>query len=438
MQLDVSMLDKLVHEYCIYRGLVGGHISDVLISSNCSRSHQRHPVESASGDSLPPNIDCGTGRLSDSETSVNNVIDMEVAHSACHANMQGNENEVRFLHEVTNNSEDCSTSNVNQTTSCRRWRRLRSHGAGQHSRHKRWKGRTERIGFTPDVPLKENNKGNMHANRATDGATLEDDQASLDHSSVEHVDDKENKYETVLGLRELASKGMAAEVVEEINTIDPDFFKQNPVLLFHLKQVEFLKHVGDGDHGKALKIACSYLGPLAATNSELIKPLKEALFTLLKPNDEMAKSIPLPALATSLQIALGRRLGIEEPQLMKIMRETLHSHNEWFRLQMCKDHFEGLLKIDCLKDVNATLFIDSTSRTVMDNCAHGPQFSVSSNNRLPEDGSSPASVSSGDVICNENAILKVMEFLALPRADAIHLLVQYNGNAETVIQQIFA
>lgn len=32
----------------------------------------------------------------------------------------------------------------------------------------------------------------------------------------------------------------------------------------------------------------------------------------------------------------------------------------------------------------------------------------------------------------------VQEFLALPRADAIHLLAQYNGNAETVIQQIFA
>ncbi|KAF6138996.1 hypothetical protein GIB67_010722, partial [Kingdonia uniflora] len=32
----------------------------------------------------------------------------------------------------------------------------------------------------------------------------------------------------------------------------------------------------------------------------------------------------------------------------------------------------------------------------------------------------------------------VQEFLALPRADAIHLLAQYNGNAETMIQQIFA
>lgn len=34
--------------------------------------------------------------------------------------------------------------------------------------------------------------------------------------------------------------------------------------------------------------------------------------------------------------------------------------------------------------------------------------------------------------------MMMQEFLALPRADAIHLLGQYNGNAETVIQQIFA
>lgn len=38
-------------------------------------------------------------------------------------------------------------------------------------------------------------------------------------------------------MKELASKGMAAEVVEEINTMDPNFFVQNPVLLFQLKQV---------------------------------------------------------------------------------------------------------------------------------------------------------------------------------------------------------
>lgn len=41
----------------------------------------------------------------------------------------------------------------------------------------------------------------------------------------------------MLGMKELASRGMAAEAVEEVNARDPDFFLQNPTLLFQLKQV---------------------------------------------------------------------------------------------------------------------------------------------------------------------------------------------------------
>lgn len=48
---------------------------------------------------------------------------------------------------------------------------------------------------------------------------------------------KVDKYEMVLGLKELASKGMTVEVVKEISALDPDFFTHNPVLLFQLKQV---------------------------------------------------------------------------------------------------------------------------------------------------------------------------------------------------------
>lgn len=48
---------------------------------------------------------------------------------------------------------------------------------------------------------------------------------------------KADKYKIVLGMKELASTGMAAETVEKVNTLDPDFFSQNPVLLFQLKQV---------------------------------------------------------------------------------------------------------------------------------------------------------------------------------------------------------
>lgn len=109
-------------------------------------------------------------------------------------------------------------------------------------------------------------------------------------------------------------------------------------------------------------------------------------------------------------MAVGRKLGVEEPQLMKIMRATLYTHNEWFKLQMCKDRFEGLLRIDSLKEVNPPfLAVVSMVKSYADSCTHGSsQVTVSSGTRMSEDGSSPTQVSSGDVICDENAILKVM------------------------------
>lgn len=51
------------------------------------------------------------------------------------------------------------------------------------------------------------------------------------------INHREDKYEIVLGVKELASKGLAAEVVDEVNALDPNFFMQNPILLFQLKQV---------------------------------------------------------------------------------------------------------------------------------------------------------------------------------------------------------
>ena len=48
---------------------------------------------------------------------------------------------------------------------------------------------------------------------------------------------KEDKYEVMLAIKELASKGMAAEVVEEINDMYSSFFTENHVLLFQLKRV---------------------------------------------------------------------------------------------------------------------------------------------------------------------------------------------------------
>jgi hypothetical protein len=261
-------------------------------------------------------------------------------------------------------------------------------------------------------------------------------------SSIMHIaNNKVDKYEIVLGMKELASKGMAVEVVEKINALDPDFFTENPMLLFQLKQVEFFKLVQAGDYSCALKVASSHLGPLAANDPALLKPLKETLLALLRPTEEpIGEHFHLDALATSIQVAVGKRLGIEEPELMKIMRATLYTHSEWFKLQMCKDQFEGLLWINSLKELGSPLLGDAGSKSSIDTCTQGSsQVTISSSTmRMHEDGSSPNQISSCDVAWDENAILKVMEFLALPRADAIQLLAQYNGNAETVIQQIFA
>lgn len=111
-----------------------------------------------------------------------------------------------------------------------------------------------------------------------------------------------------------------------------------------------------------------------------------------------------------VKVAIGRRFGIEEPQLMKIVRATLHTHTEWFKLQMCKDQFDGLLWIKSLKEHGGPLLGDAASKTTTETCTQGssPVTISSSNTRVQEDGSSSNQISSSDTGCDENAILKVM------------------------------
>ncbi|XP_034691516.1 uncharacterized protein LOC117918750 isoform X2 [Vitis riparia] len=440
VRLDVSMLDELVREYCIYRGIVdsglaSSSVSGVRTLSEPLKVDQPDPGYSSSR-SCSLEVDCETNKHSDGESSISNAhMNNSPEINADVVGTPRIDVEIRYSCEPTGNRDDCSTSETHRPENSRVLQRHRSHGTGERSKRKRWRGRHDKHDYVPDVQQE------LTATTLAIGTNLLGGQQGLEnHSTVDPIGNRENMYETVLAMKELASRGMAAEVVEEVNGIDPEFFVQNPVLLFQLKQVEFLKLVSLGDHSSALRVACSHLGPLAANDPLLLKALKETLLALLRPNeDALGKGLPLHALATSLQVVIGRRLGIEEPQLMKIMRATLHTHNEWFKIQMCKDRFEGLLKIDSLKEMNTPLLSNAVSKSNADTSTNGSsQVTVSSSGRMVDDGSSPTQVSSRDVVCDENAILKVMEFLALPRADAIHLLAQYNGNAETVIQQIFS
>ncbi|KAL8473154.1 hypothetical protein ACS0TY_030113 [Phlomoides rotata] len=416
MRLDISVLDELVHEYCVYRGIVDS-------ASINSGLHVESGMENVdkwdSGSSLSENCSIGTG----SDMSVSSL------------HMQCSDMEVRYPSDTTSLSEDCSTSRMHQPQDKKAVQRNRSPGTGERVKRKRWSGRNETLAIASEVLSGRCEE--LGATALIGCKSMDVKKSSVMYNASNRVD----KYEVVLGLKELASEGMTVEVVEEINALDPDFFTQNPTLLFQLKQVEFLKLVHAGDHSSALKVASSHLGPLAAKYPALLKPLKETTLSLLQSTEEPSvKHLPLDALATSLQVAVGRRLGIEEPQLMKIIRATLYTHSEWFKLQMCKDQFEGLLWINSLRELGRRPFLgDASSKSTIDSCTQGssPVTISSSNMIMHEDGNSPNQISSSDVGCDENAILKVMEFLALPRGDAIHLLAQYNGNAETVIQQIF-
>ncbi|KAG8091369.1 hypothetical protein GUJ93_ZPchr0012g20505 [Zizania palustris] len=368
MKLDLSLLDKLVHEYCIYRGIVEGG-SHVLPGLECnSQSHNLNSIDEQEAN-IETQIEC----------------------------------------EITNNQNgDCSTSDITHHDSwSRRLRRVRSSTSGQR-RQKRWRGRVDDLGYACEISFGADKHDILSSalDMDEDGMIVKPDLVA-DSSLSDGRNNQDQKYE-------------------------------NPVLLFQLKQVEFLKLVASGDHGAALRVASTHLGPLAASNQALLKPLKETLVTLIQPSEDvLMKAVSLPVLASSLQIAMSRRLGIEEPQLMKIVRTTLHTHSEWFRLQMCKDRFEHFLQIDSLKEVDPSMGSRYMPKALTDECANGSsQITTCSSGKGLHEGDSPQVLS--EVSCDENAILKVMEFLALPRADAIQLLMQYNGNAEAVIQQIFS
>ncbi|XP_057530156.1 uncharacterized protein LOC130808707 isoform X2 [Amaranthus tricolor] len=423
MRLNVTILDELVHEYCVYRGIVDPAVPSaggcgLRVDFGHLKADKNNATECLS--MAGNDMDCVNSKNSDDGSSVTNAVADGTEISTDMIRVQDTDVEMRYPSENASDHDYCSTSGTHQIKNLKVCLRNQSYAVCERRRRKRWRERNDELQFSAGISRESSKRESGEKHTPSD------------------LTSKEDRREAVLCIKDLADRGMAAEVVEEVNTLDPDFFEQNSALLFQLKQVEFLKLVDSGDHSGALKVACSHLGRLAANDPGLLKPLKETLLALLRPNDVgFKRDLPLQALASSLQVAIGRKLDIEEPKLMKVMQATLHTHNEWFKLQMCKDRFESFLKIDALKEVNSLLIADTVSKSNIDLQSYGSSQVISSSIGVPEEGDSPTQVSSLEV-CDEGAILKVMEFLALPRADAIHLLAQYNGNAETVIQQIFA
>uniref|UniRef100_A0A452YGH7 CTLH domain-containing protein n=2 Tax=Aegilops tauschii subsp. strangulata TaxID=200361 RepID=A0A452YGH7_AEGTS len=267
MKMDLSLLDKLVHEYCIYRGIVQG----------CSHA-------------LP-----GTADMQCSQN-----IDVSFI------NNQGANNEAQLDCESAGKQDDgCCTSDITHHDSwSKRLRRVRSSKSGQ-GRRKRWRGRADDLNYAFETPVDANRDTLSPAFDMDEDVVIGEHDSVLDTGLSDTRNMQDQKYEVILEMRDLTRKGMASKVVDEINSIDPDFFSQNPILLFQLKQVEFLKLVAAGDHVAALKVASAHLGPLAASNQALLKPLKETLVTLIQLNEDvLTKAVSLPVLASSLQVYL--------------------------------------------------------------------------------------------------------------------------------------
>lgn len=92
-------------------------------------------------------------------------------------------------------------------------------------------------------------------------------------------------------------------------------------------------------------------------------------------------------------MALGASLGIAEPQLMKMMKATLFTHTQWFKLQMCADRFADLLSINALKEPDAAVaetseptMEDSKTAAVSASCTSTSEMSGSQLPDVPRDG----------------------------------------------------
>lgn len=154
-------------------------------------------------------IDLNTSQHSDVENYSNNsMLDGAIINDTEMSSKQGGDIGTRHDSEPTSGCEDCSTSWSNQCENTRALLRIRSHMNCERNKRKRWRGRADEMDCLSDL--------------------------SFPKSGINPVKDK---YEVALALKELVSRGMAAEAVSEISSMDPDYFTQNPGLLFHLKQV---------------------------------------------------------------------------------------------------------------------------------------------------------------------------------------------------------
>ncbi|CAM6079122.1 unnamed protein product [Sphagnum tenellum] len=432
LRVNFSMINELVKEYCIYRGLIGSGFqgrangNSSLSIAMGTQSLSSPSVQQALDQNMAGNIFIsskfshghphgviGMGKLHDEalrtqslsqEASSSQTENVEVS-DVCMEEPEANATEDTCNFVVCSTSGSSCPYEINNVLKDN-WTDKWQHGRPQ-----------------PDTEAHENSTATVPSDR----------ERSATHIDTMGPEDLVfAKYGKVLEVWHLADEGRIEEVIDEVNRLHPRFFEHSPQHLFRLKQVEFLKFVEDRNYCRALNIARVDLGPLAAKFPDLLQPLKETLLALAHPKGEPSLQLtPAGVQAAALHVALAESLGIVEPQLIAIMRTTLLSHTHWFKLQFCPDPFADLLCISKLKETELISRTMLTSVVVPKPVTGGDSSCLTS-------GSQSVVVPSDVPLFEETSILILMEFLALSRGDAVQLLVQYDGSVENVFAHLIS
>lgn len=152
MKIDLTVLDDLVHEYCVYRGIVESPY--IPSSGNHANTNQYATYYKYF---VLVNIfiflkfikwsviwktDRVNSRFSDGEMSISNV-NVEDGQMLESGSNQTCDSELRYSHEVacSSNLEDCSPSDTHQPENLSRRFRRKSQETTQYHTRKRWRGR---------------------------------------------------------------------------------------------------------------------------------------------------------------------------------------------------------------------------------------------------------------------------------------------------------
>lgn len=454
IKIDTRVLDDLVHDYCVYRGLIDGTTTSV--PSTCSEvidmvpeltdehgSSTKDEREDASKACTNSNVSiehkCSEAALQDYSGICREQNRLATDEEDAAMEDQGDARSEHSIVGESAGSDSCTASeSVCSTSGCialeQKQTAIRRKLQSSWPR-KRWAGRPMLSQFSNQkVTLREE----RHFSSSLGGHT-KTNKALLSLTTDEGSD--VDKFGLALVIKEMTCEGLFLEVIQKVKQLNPQFFDYNPRLLFQLKQMEFLKLVELGSYTEALCVARCDMGPLAAKHTELLKPLKETVLALARPQGEqIVKPISPSILGATLQVTLSASLGFSEPALMKIMKGTLHMHNEWFKLQMCADPFAEMLSINVLKDTDSASLGSVRHNNIPETSTVTSKFGQSNISSLSNNGNLPQqSESSRDrAIFDDSSILTVMEWMAIPRGDAIQLLAQYDGNVETVFEHMLS